>query len=230
MMRMISAATMLGLLLAGATALRASQADEPGDKARATPEGPATRAERGRAEVPGRREARRREARARRDAPGGDVEQAAGRLKERLQDLRDRQKKLVDANAPEREQARLRDQIARTERQLNALSDRLAGGRPATAELQEQARNIEEAGRRIRHLRVAAENLKAAGVEDLAAKLGEQADTMEREVGEAKARLARERNGRDGGDPRDAQIRELRQQNEKLQAEIRELRQKLEAR
>ena len=61
-------------------------------------------------------------------------------------------------------------------------------------------------------------------------KLTEQADKMEREIGQVKERLAREMERPGSADPRDAEIRELRNQNERLQTEIRELRQKLERR
>jgi chromosome segregation ATPase len=151
-------------------------------------------------------------------------------LKERLQDLRARQKKLDEANAPERARAEVREQIAGTERELNAVRERLDQGGKPRPEFEAQVRQIEEAARRIHHIRVAAENLKAAGVHDLAIKLTEQAQNMEREVGEAKERLARQMDRPGGADPRNAEIRELRDQNERLKVEIRELREKLEKR
>jgi hypothetical protein len=64
-------------------------------------------------------------------------------------------------------------------------------------------------------MRVAAENLKAAEAHDLAMQLMEKAEVMEREVGEAKERLAREMDRRGKPDPRDAEIRELRQNLER---------------
>ena len=112
----------------------------------------------------------------------------------------------------------------------DSLEQRLAGGRQPRPEFEAQARKIEEAARRLHHIRVAAENLKAAGIHDVAMKLTEQADKMEREIGEVKERLAREMERSGSPDPRDAEIRELRNQNERLQTEIRELRQKLERR
>jgi hypothetical protein len=237
MMRTISKALILALLLGGATALRASEADELRDKARAIQKEAAALAERGGTEAAERlerqareliREAERRELQAKREAPRPEIEREIGHLKERLQDLLLKQKKLVEAKAPEPERAEVREQIAGTERELNALRQRLDRGGEPRPEFEAQARKIEEAARRIHHIRVAAENLKVAGVHDLAMKLTEQAEKMEREVGEAKERLVREMDRPGGPDHRDAEIRELRWQNERLQAEIRELRQKLE--
>jgi DNA repair exonuclease SbcCD ATPase subunit len=239
MMRTISKALFFALLLGGATTLRASAQDELRDKARAIQKEAASLAERGQTQTAERltkeaqglvREAERREAQARQEAPRPEIEQAIGHLKERLQDLLVKQKKLDEAKASERDRAEVREQIAGTERELNAVRERLAGGRQPRPEFEAQVRQIEEAARRIHHIRVAAENLKAAGIHDLAMKLTEQAEKMEREIGEAKERLAREMDRPGGPDPRDAEIRELRQQNERLQAQIRDLRQKLEKR
>jgi chromosome segregation ATPase len=239
MMRTISKALILGLLLGGVTALRASAQDDLRDKARAIQKEATALAERGRTEDAQRltkeaqellREAERREAQARQTTLRPDIEREVGHLKERLQDLLVKQKKLDEANAPERARTEVREQIAGTERDLNAVRERLDGGHQARPDFEARVRQIEEAARRTHHIRVAAENLKAAGIHDLAMKLTEQAEKMEREIGEAKERLAREMDRPGGADPRDTEIRELRQQNERLQAEIRELRQKLDKR
>jgi chromosome segregation ATPase len=239
MIRTISKAVFVVLLLGGATTLRASAQDDLRDKARAIQKEAAALAERGRKDAAERltkeaqeiiREAERREAQAKREAPRPEIEREVGHLKERLQDLLVKQKKLDEANAPERARAEVREQIAGTERDLNAVRERLDGGHQARPEFEAQVRMIEEAAERTHHIRVAAENLKAAGIHDLAMKLTEQAEKMEREIGEAKERLAREMDRSGGPDPRDAEIRELRQQNERLQAEIRDLRQKLDKR
>lgn len=239
MMRTISKALTIALLLGGATLLRASQPDELRDKARAFQKAAAALAEIGRTQAAEQlereaqaiiREAERQEAQVRRETPRPEIERDIGHLKERLQDLRLKQKKQVEANASEGDQAVVREQISVTERELTALMQRLAGGRQPRPEFEVQARKIEEAARRLHHIRVAAENLKAAGIHEVAMKLTEQADKMEREVGEVKERLAREMERSGSADPRDAEIRELRNQNERLQAEISELRQNLEKR
>ncbi len=234
MTRKLMTGLILGLLLGGMTALRTPAQDEPRDKPR-TPQGEATApAERDKADAAPRpaREVRERlrEVVTRRESPGPEIEQVVNRLKARLQDMREKQKKLFEAKADEEDQAEVRAQIARTERELGAVQERLAGGREPRSEFEAQARKVEEASQRIRHIRAAAENLKAAGMDDVAQKLAEQAENMERDVRAARERLGRKREGRGGADPREAEIRELRQQNERLQAEIRELREKLEKR
>ena len=239
MMRTISLAMILALLLGRATVLQASQADELRDKARAFQKAAAALAEIGRTESAEQlkreaqaiiREAERQEAAVRRETTRPEIERETGHLKERLQDLRLKQKKQVEANASERDQAVVREQISGTERELRALTERLAAAHQPRPEFDAQARQIEEAAQRLHHIRVAAENLKAAGIHDVAIKLTEQAEKMERNIGEAKEQLARQMDRPGGPDPRDAEIRELRKQNERLQEEIRELRQKLERR
>lgn len=239
MTRVISKAMILALLLGGATVSRGSEADELREKAGALQKAAAMLGEMGIRDVSQRlerearelrEEAERREAQAGRKAPRPDIEREIGHLKERLQDLLAKQHRQVEAEAPERDQAVVREAIAHTERELNALKEHLAAGRPPRPEIEAQVRKIEEAGRRLQHLRIAAENLKAAGVHDLAIKLTEKADNMERDLREAKKHLAREMSPRGRPDPRDAEIRELRAQNERLHGEIHELREKLERR
>ena len=218
-MRTISKALTIALLLGGATVLRASQQDELRDKAKAFQKAAAALAEIGRTQAAEQleleaqaiiREAERQEGQVRRESPRPDIERELGHLKERLQDLRLKQKKQVEAKASEQDQAVVREQISATERELNAFKQRLAGGHQPHPEFEAQARKIEEAARRIHHMRIAAENLKAAGIHDVAVKLTEQADKMEREVREAKERIARETDRSGSPDPRDAEIRELR--------------------
>lgn len=236
MMRTISKAMVLALLLGGASTSRASEADELRHRAKAIREAAALLAERGQADVAERlereardlsREADRREDGARRDIPRPEVQRQIGQLKERLQDLLSKERTAADARIPEL-RAKIHEQIEGTERELHALRERLDGGGEPRPELEAHARKIEEAARRIHHIRVAAENLKAAGIHDLAMKLTEKAEILEREVREARERLTRQANHPERPDPRDAEIQELRRQNERLQAEIRELRRERE--
>lgn len=230
---------MLGAFVFGlATAAQAFQADELREKARAIQKEATAWADRGRVEAAERlmrlvtellEEAERQEVRAREKGPRPEVEREIGRLKERLQDLLARERQLREDDAPEPERAEVREQIAGTERELAALRERIDPGTPGP-EFEAQARKIEEAARRIHHIRIAAENLKAAEAHDLAMKLVEKAEVMERDLREAKERLAREMDRRGKPDPRDAEIRELREQNERLRAEIQELRRNLERR
>ncbi len=230
-------ATLVAILFGLATAAHAFQTDELREKARAMQKEAVALAERGRADAAERlnREAtelieedERQEVRAREKGPRPEIEREIGHLKERLQDLLAKEGELRERDAPEPEPMEVREQIAGTERELVALRERIGGkSRP---EFEAQARKIEEAALRIHHIRVAAENLKAAEAHDLAMQLMEKAEIMERDLREAKERLAGEMDRRGKPDPRDAQIRELREQNERLQAEIRELRQNLERR
>jgi len=235
MMRTISKSLILVLLIGGTTVLNASAQDELRDKARAIQKEARALAERGRTEAAERLErsarelmekAERHEPQAKPDAHRPEI----GHLKERLQDLLAKQEQLAKARAPRREQAEIREQIAGTERELNAVRERPEGGHEPRPEFEAHARKIEMAAQRVHHVRVAAENLKAAGMHDLAMKLTEQAEAMEREIGQAKERLARETHRPDGPDAREMEIRELRQQNERLQAELQELRRNLEKR
>ncbi len=239
MTRLISNALMLGFLLGGVTTLRASQADVLRDTAMTIQKAADVLAERGRPDAAERlereareliREAERQEVRGQREMPRPDMEREIGQLKERLQLLLAKERKLREAQAPERERAEVREQISGTEHELVALRERMGRGGQPHPEFEAQARKIEEAARRLHHVRAAALNLKAAGVHDLALKLTREAEKMERELGKAKEQLARDMPRSSAPDPRDAEIRELRQQNERLQAEIRELRQKLERR
>jgi predicted nucleic acid-binding Zn-ribbon protein len=81
-------------------------------------------------------------------------------------------------------------------------------------------------------MRVAAQNLKMAEMHDVAHKIMEQAEAMERDVQEAKQRLAeamhegQERHGEHGPDV----VRELKKEIERLRAEVKELSQKVEKR
>lgn len=244
MTRVISKAMILALLLGGTTVSRGSEADELREKAGALQKAAAFLAQTGIREVAERlerearelkEEAERREAQAGREAPRPDIEREIGRLlqkrlQERLQDLLAKKKRQVEANAPELEQAFVREQIGSMERELKALKEHLPTESSTRPEVEAQVRKIEEAGRRLQHIRIAAENLKAAGVHDLALKLTEKADTLEREIREAKEHLARGMNRPGGPDPRDAEIHELREQNERLHGEVHQLREKLERR
>jgi hypothetical protein len=124
--------------------------------------------------------------------------------------------------------------IAQTERQVNEIRQRgeqsgWDGKRGIPEELQEQAKKIEMSMRRVRHMRVAAENLKMAEMHDMAMELMKRAEAMERETVAQKERIASEF-GMRGGKPRveelPAAMRELREENERLRAELNELRKK----
>ena len=170
-------------------------------------------------------------------AEGGEKkerENLGGNLKGRLQDLLAKEREMSESGAPPEALEKIRDMIAQTERQVNEIRQRgeqsgWDGKRGIPEELQEQAKKIEMGMRRVRHLRVAAENLKMAEMHDMAMELMKKAEAMEREVVAHKERIAGEF-GMRGGKPRmeelPAAMRELREENERLRAELNELRKK----
>lgn len=170
-------------------------------------------------------------------AEGGEKkerENLGGNLKGRLQDLLAKEREMSESGAPPEALEKIRDMIAQTERQVNEIRQRgeqsgWDGKRGIPEELQEQAKKIEMGMRRVRHLRVAAENLKMAEMHDMAMELMKRAEAMEREVVAHKERIAGEF-GMRGGKPRmeelPAAMRELREENERLRAELNELRKK----
>jgi hypothetical protein len=170
-------------------------------------------------------------------AEGGEKkerENLGGNLKERLQDLLTKEREMTESGAPPEALEKIRGMIAQAERQVNEIRQRgeqsgWGGKRGIPEELQEQAKKIEMSMRRVRHLRVAAENLKMAEMHDMAMELMKKAEAMEREVVAQKERIAGEF-GMRGGKPRmeelPAAMRELREENERLRAELNELRKK----
>jgi hypothetical protein len=164
------------------------------------------------------------------EADRPDIDKKVGHLKERLHDLLTREKKLREAKAPEQELAEVRSQIDRTERDLKEIQSRHAGPPEVPPEFRPRAEKLAEAGRRIHHLRAAAQNLKMAEAHDLARQLMEKAEGMEREVQEGKKRLAAEMHTAHGEEHGPDVVRELRGEIERLRAEVNELRQKLEKR
>jgi DNA repair exonuclease SbcCD ATPase subunit len=230
------------LLLCCGSVLLASEADEFRERAKALRKKASITAEQGNKEQAERLEresaelleaAERMELKAtgrgeKGERPGIDKE--VHHLKERLQDLRAKEQKMREAKAPEQEMVEVREQIAGTERELQQIHAHHAGHRELPPEFRAQVEKLEVAGRRIHHLRIAAENLKMAEMPDLAHKLMEQAEAMERDVHEAKQRLAaelhkgHERHGEHGPDV----VRELKEEIQRLRAEVRELRQKVE--
>ncbi len=161
------------------------------------------------------------------DRPG--INKEVHHLKERLQDLRAKEQKMREANSPEQELAELREQISGTERKLKQIHAHHAKQGEHQPEFHKQAEKLEIAGWRIHHLRVAAQNLKMAEEHDLAHKLMEQAEAMERDVQQAKQSLAAEAQERHGEHGPDV-VRELKDEIQRLRAEVKELSQKVEKR
>lgn len=146
-------------------------------------------------------------------------------LKERLQDLRTARAKAEATNAPEQEIRELREQISSTERKLGELTKRHQ--KPEILpEYQEHAEKLEQTARRIRHVRMAAENLKAAEMHDMAHELMTRAEAMEKDLHAAKEELALAMKAH--GPEKGEELQRLRNENELLRAELKELRKAVE--
>lgn len=92
---------------------------------------------------------------------------------------------------------------------------------------------VEEAARRIKHLRVASENLHAAGRHELAEELAKQAEAMERELHQAHESSAKQKPQHEISktpDKHAAPLDELRRDVQQLRAELKELREELKKR
>ncbi|MDV6033248.1 MAG: sigma-70 family RNA polymerase sigma factor [Phycisphaera sp. RhM] len=91
-------------------------------------------------------------------------------------ELRERVERLKRRHAELREAGKA-DEAEAVEREVNQLLERYRASRQGEGE-----RHESEAAKRLRHLRSAVENLRAAGLNDLAAQAAEQVGRLEREV------------------------------------------------
>jgi DNA repair exonuclease SbcCD ATPase subunit len=158
--------------------------------------------------------------------PRGSEEQI-DKLQGLLKDLHEKQRRMKEARAPEKDFAEIQERIAKTERELDGLRAAHKGrveGRRGPGPHPEMIAQLEEAGRKIKHLRVAAENLHAVGADDLAKQLMKQVDEMEQAAREAKMRMTEgtKRHGPEMGDI-PGQIEELRREVGRLREEMKEL-------
>lgn len=126
----------------------------------------------------------------------------------------------------------LREKIGHVERELAEASEQAKhqSHGEVPPQFREHAAKIGMMAERVQHVRIAAENLKAAEMHDMAHELMEKAEHMEREVHELKAGLAKEMNSVKGNpEPNgDDELQDLRAQNKQLQRELQELRDVLE--
>lgn len=236
MRKVVVLSVMFVMFFAVAPRLIASEADELREKAQAMKRQAAELKERGRvkaAEDLARKAAELAEAAERLEGKhpkvsGEEVEKLQGLLR----DMHEKQRRMKEAGASPKELAEMQMRIAKTEQEFARLRvaqvRQFAGGRgPGVLEhpTPEMMAQLEEAGRKIKHLRIAAENLHAAGADDLARQLMKQADEMERAAHEAKMRMMEKvkRHGGPeiGGIP--AQIEELRREVGRLREEMKEL-------
>lgn len=148
-------------------------------------------------------------------------------LKDRLQDLLNKERSMRDQLAPDSELMKVRGEIADIERALNKIRVQHAERGEHRPEFRAQIEKLERVGQRLHHLRVAAEHLKLAEEHDLAHKLMEKAADIERDVHAAKLRLVAEMHP--DSEHHEAKqpdfVAKLKEENERLRAEVRELKQ-----
>ena len=109
-----------------------------------------------------------------------------------LKDLLDKERRMREAGASLDDVAAVEKHILHTERELDELRSAIAKTMPADrgpAIPPEAKAKLEKAGLQIKHMRIAAENLEAAGAVELAGQIREKADALEKEVRAAKDRL-----------------------------------------
>jgi len=154
------------------------------------------------------------------------LEQNIEILQGNLKDLLDMERRMKESGASEKDLIGVRQRVVHTERELDLLRrahrrelDAGKGVGPTDRPMPEMMAGLEEAGRRIKHLRAAAENLHAAGVDDLARNLMEKAEMMERELREAKMGMLKEAERRE--------VEDLRREIGRLRDELSEVRQRI---
>jgi hypothetical protein len=161
-----------------------------------------------------------------RDQKQGHVDSDIPHLKEQLQDLMNAQRASEERNEPEEARVQRGKKIRHLEETLARFAKE-PGSKPfeVPPQFRERAEKLEVAFRRLEHMRVAAENLKAAEMHDMAHEVMERSETMGRELGEAKQALANaireSMQYRENGSTRE--LLELREENERLRNEMREL-------
>ena len=158
-------------------------------------------------------------------------------LKRRAEQLRQKERQMREANAPERHLDEIHEQRVSIERELAKIAEVRRDRHDDRPEFRAQIERLETEMRRIRHIRIAAEHLEQADAYDFARPLTEKAALMEREVHEARQRLSAEirqsaliigERGQVGLGQ--AAVRELKEEIESLRREIKELNQKIEQR
>jgi len=140
-----------------------------------------------------------------------DLDTAIDERKANLERLRKEERRGKKSGA--KHERAVRERIEATEQQINYLE---AERQRRLAERRNRRRSdeLDESGRRIEQVRMAAQNLKAAGILDLAQDLMEKAEAMERE--QAKKRTAEE------------EIDALRREFEELQSQNKEIQRKFD--
>jgi hypothetical protein len=156
-------------------------------------------------------------------------------LERRLKGLAEKEEELKKAGNKEGLTELQQHRVA-IERELKGLREHLkrqpAAQADAKSSLEVEA-ELDDAARRIKHIRVAAENLHAAGMHDVAEELTKRAEAMQQEFQETRERMANirtEKGAAIGAEPNSALLEELRRDVHQLRSELKELREELKRR
>lgn len=153
------------------------------------------------------------------------------RLKDRLNELRNKERILRDENGSQSDFEILRGEIADIERELRKIHSRHTDrvhGQPKHIHPQHRAQmeKLEKVEQRVHHLRIASQHAKQAEVHELAHQLMARAEDLDRDMQVAKKQLAAEMKAfaEQPGEGHHELVSKLMEENERLKAEIRELR------
>lgn len=236
-MRKIARALMSVVLVAGAVAVAwSSEADELRAKAKRMQQEAEQLAQNGHeeeAEKFGREIKELLQAAQRHDQkPLNRSDNEISELRQQLKALTEKAHALKETNNEEG-LAKLREHKAAIERELAELEGRqrrkLAPKHGKQSD--KVSEGMEDASRRIKHIQIAVENLRAAGIHDVAEEAARRAEAMERELHQVRERALAEQNGTKKGlskhgDPLD----ELRHELQRVRAELNELRDEIKKR
>ena len=153
-------------------------------------------------------------------------------LRQQLKALTEKAHALKETNNEEG-LAKLREHKAAIERELAELEGRQR--RKLAPKHGKQSDNVsegmEDASRRIKHIQIAVENLRAAGIHDVAEEATRRAEAMERELHKVRERALAEQNGTKKGLSKHGDaLDELRHELQRVRAELNELRDEIKKR
>lgn len=233
---------LLGLVFLNGPALFASDSDDLRNKAKSMQTKAALLAEQGKLDQAQRVEnesikllemAERQEANLKEHSEGDNGfknEREVSQLKDRLNDLRNKERILREEQASQSDFDKVHGEMADIERELHKIRSHHAEkmhGQPQRLHPQHRAQmeKLEKVGQRVYHLRIASQHAKQAQVHELAHQLMARAEDLERDMQAAKKQLAAEIQAF-AEQPREGNselVSKLMEENERLRMEIREL-------
>jgi hypothetical protein len=142
-------------------------------------------------------------------------------LHERLRELHSAYNEAKASKSEDRVRE-LEQKIEQTKLKLAYLGDRRQPGELEGVAKSARIKKLELATRRIRHMRMAAENLKAAELHDLAHEVMKKAEGLERDVHVAREEMERATSNKNS-DAMEKELQDLRRENERLRNALNEL-------